>query len=77
MTEYKLIASDLDGTLLKNDMTVSPENEAALAEFNKLGIDFVATSGRTFYEIPECVRENPSIRYVTYSNGTAVFSSSQ
>lgn len=73
MTNYKLIASDLDGTLLKNDMTVSAENEAAIKKFTDMGIIFAATSGRTFYEIPECVRSNPNIRYITYSNGTVIY----
>ena len=73
MPSYKLIASDLDGTLLRGDMTVSPENSAAIRKFKEYGVTFVATSGRTLYEIPEEIRENPDIRYITYSNGTAVY----
>ena len=73
MANYKLIASDLDGTLLKQDMTVSPENAAAIQKITDGGTIFVASSGRTLYEIPKCVRDNPNIRYMTYSNGTAVF----
>jgi Cof subfamily protein (haloacid dehalogenase superfamily) len=71
--KYKIMASDLDGTLLKNDMTLSRENQAAIKLFSDMGGTFVVTSGRTYYEIPECVRENPDIRYITYSNGTAVY----
>lgn len=73
MKDYKLIVSDLDGTLLRRDMTLSKENLEALEKFNELGITFVASSGRTLMEIPECVRENPNIRYITYSNGSAVY----
>ncbi len=73
MKDCKLIVSDLDGTLLGSDMTVSPQNEKAIEKLNELGILFVPSSGRTLYEIPECVRENPNIRYITYSNGTAVY----
>ena len=37
MSSYKLVAFDLDGTLLKNDQTVSPENTAAIAEMTAEG----------------------------------------
>lgn len=73
MKDCKLIVSDLDATLLLSDMTLSDENARAIEEFNKRGILFVASSGRTLYEIPECIRENPNIRYLTYSNGSAVY----
>lgn len=73
MKKYRLIASDLDGTLLKNDMTVSEENMTAIEEFEKRGIIFVPTSGRTLYEIPSAVLELPTVRYITYSNGTAIY----
>ena len=73
MKDCKLIVSDLDGTLLGSDMTLSLENQKAIEEFIRLGILFVPSSARTLYEIPECVRENPNIRYITYSNGTAVY----
>lgn len=73
MDGYKLIVSDLDGTLLHNDMSLSEENKRAIQRFNELGITFVASSGRTLYEIPESIRKNPNIRYISYSNGTAIF----
>ena len=40
MSTYKLVASDLDGTLLKNDQTLSPENAAAIAEMARRGVHF-------------------------------------
>ena len=73
MTDYKLIASDLDGTLLHSDMTIGDKNNAAIHEISKRGIIFAITSGRTFHEIPLEIRENSDIRYITYSNGTAVY----
>lgn len=73
MYNYKLIASDLDGTLLRGDMTVSDEDKAAIKELYDKGITFAVNSGRTLYRIPEEVRENPSIRYIAYSNGAAVY----
>ena len=73
MSNYKLIVSDLDGTLLDDAMNLSEKNSNAISELHKLGISFVASSGRTLYEIPESIRENPNIRYVIYSNGTAIY----
>ena len=73
MSKYKLIASDLDGTLLNDGMEYTAANAAAIKEISDRGVIFVATSGRTFYEIPKSIRDDANIRYVTYSNGTAVF----
>ena len=73
MSRYQLIVSDLDGTLLDNDMQLGDKNAKAISEFNKMGINFVASSGRTFYEIPTDIRENPCIRYLIYSTGTAIY----
>ncbi len=73
MTNYKMIVSDLDGTLLNKKMETGEKNDAAIREFARRGMLFVPSSGRTYYEIPECLRENPDIRYTIYSNGTAVY----
>ena len=73
MPNYKIISSDLDGTLLRRNMTVSDEDTAAIAKLSERGVIFAPNSGRTLYEIPAAVRENPNIRYIAYSNGTAVY----
>lgn len=72
MKNYKIIASDLDGTLLNNAGQVSRENLAAIDALAKQGIYFVPCSGRTFAEIPEIIRENENIRYIIHSNGAVV-----
>ena len=73
MQKYELIVSDLDGTLLNSAMELSEKNRDAIKRLGDSGIIFVASSGRTFYEVPEFIRENPNIRYVIYSNGTAIY----
>ena len=73
MQKYELIVSDLDGTLLNSAMELSEKNRDAIKNLSDAGINFVASSGRTFYEVPESIRENPNIRYVIYSNGTAIY----
>lgn len=73
MQTYKIIASDLDGTLLQNDMTLSAENADAITAIANRGIQFVPASGRTLAEIPDAIKNHPAIRYIIYSNGAAIW----
>lgn len=70
---YKIIATDLDGTLLNSQMELSQENNAAIQAYASMGGHFVASTGRSFSEICEAVKEHPAIRYFITSNGGAVF----
>lgn len=70
--KFKLIACDLDGTLLNSKGVLSPENEKAITELTQKGIIFVPATGRSFYEAPECVRKHPDIRYFISSNGSVI-----
>lgn len=72
MRNYKIVASDLDGTLLNNQSQVSQENIAAISQLVDKGAYFVPSSGRTLSEIPAEIRENPAIRYIIHSNGAVV-----
>ena len=71
--EYKIVASDLDGTLLQYDGRVSAENWRAIEEMGKMGVQFVPASGRSFNEMPDELRESPLIRYYITSDGTTVY----
>ena len=73
MTKYKLVVSDLDGTLLDENMQTGEKNDAAIRALAEKGISFIPSSGRTLHEIPKSLLENPDIRYVIYSNGTVVY----
>ncbi len=44
----KLIASDLDGTLLNKDMEISKENLEAIKKAQALGVKFVVATGRPY-----------------------------
>lgn len=70
---YQLVASDLDGTLLKNDQTLSPENAAAIAEMTRRGVQFAVSTGRTYGEIPASLRENEAIRWYICSDGGLIY----
>lgn len=73
MAEYKLVASDLDGTLLKNDQTLSPENAAAIAEMTRRGVHFAVSTGRTYGELPPALRADPNIRWYICSDGGLIY----
>lgn len=73
MSDYKIVASDLDGTSLNSLGQVSEENKNAINELSKSGVEFVPATGRTISEIPKELIENPSIRYYIYANGAGVY----
>ena len=73
MSKYRVVASDLDGTLLNNLSKVSHENLKAIQTLHELGVYFVPSTGRTFSEIPTPIKNNDTIRYYIHSNGAVVF----
>lgn len=52
-----LLCSDLDGTLLRNDKTISQENKDAIAYFQKEGGKFTFITGRMPYTVEEIYHE--------------------
>lgn len=70
---YKLIAFDLDGTLLDDNKDIPAENLRALEEATARGLVCVPATGRTALGIPENLRKLPFIRYYVVSNGAAVY----
>lgn len=72
MENYKIVASDLDGTLMNNRAQISKENMDAIGRMHEKGIYFVPCSGRTLSEMPRQLREHADIDYIIYSNGAVV-----
>lgn len=70
----KLIALDMDGTLMSADhVTVSEENSRALKEAHEKGVKIAISTGRTLSIIGDVCQQVPEIDYVMYSNGAAVY----
>lgn len=69
--QYKMVTFDLDGTLMGSDSRLSKESIEAIKEYKRRGIPFVPCTGRTLSEMPE-IMENPDIRYIIYSSGSAI-----
>ena len=68
----RLIALDLDGTLLDSDKRLPPENAAALERAHRAGAYIVPATGRYFAAMPEAVRALPFLRYAITINGARV-----
>ena len=73
MTDIRLIAFDLDDTLLNSQKELSPVNAAALARAAAFGVELVPATGRFFRSMPEAVRGLPFLRYVIAVNGAQVY----
>lgn len=73
MAKYKIVASDLDGTLFDSNGNISSENLLAIKALYEKGVYFVPSTGRSLSEIPESLTDNPYIRYYIYSNGSVVY----
>ncbi len=70
----KLIAMDLDGTLLNSQKVISPENQKALENARERGILLAVSTGRAMRTIPSCVLDNPVFSYFIASNGAEIYS---
>lgn len=70
---YKLVASDLDGTLFNKSGEISEENYNAIKTMHERGFHFVPTSGRSFDEMPKVLKDNPYIRYYIGSDGATIY----
>lgn len=68
-----LFASDMDGTLLGEDFTISPGNLAALQRLEEVGIQFVAATGRTHYDAVTICGRHSLKPYIISNNGACVF----
>ncbi|MCI9306083.1 MAG: HAD family phosphatase [Lachnospiraceae bacterium] len=73
MKQIKLIAFDLDGTLLKDNKEVTPRTLEALRKAAAAGIHLVPTTGRLYDGVPKEIRSLPFIRYVIGANGAEVY----
>ena len=65
----RLIAFDLDGTLLDDDKHLPPENLAALQAAHAQGIFLVPATGRILKALPEELLAPGLFRYFIFANG--------
>lgn len=68
----QLAAIDLDGTLLKNDCTVSKRNRAAILRALEKGYLVVPSTGRGYRNTRYVLRDFPGFPYYATGNGTVI-----
>ena len=73
MADIKLIAFDLDGTLLNSKKELTSATREVLEQTAAKSIELVPATGRFWNVIPECVRELKFINYALTLNGAEVF----
>lgn len=69
----RIIALDLDGTLLDSRKRLSDANRSALEEAAAKGILIVPTTGRFFGMMPQAIRDLPFVHYAITINGAQVY----
>ena len=72
MTEIKMIALDMDGTLLDSQKKLSERNRRALAACAARGIQIVPATGRAVHGIYPEIKAMPGVRYAIATNGGVV-----
>ena len=71
--KYKLIAFDLDGTLLHDDKTIAARSLRVLQAAFEAGAQIVPATGRIYKVIPTALKLQPFSRYFITVNGAYVY----
>ena len=73
MSKIKLVAMDLDNTLLNSDKQISKHTQEVLKEAIRQGVYIVPATGRIFKAIPDFLRNIEGVRYAVCCNGATVY----
>lgn len=71
--KYKVVALDLDGTLLNEKGQVSDENMSVLQELKKLGVKVVISTGRTYTAFKGFYRQLNLVDPIISCNGAYIY----
>jgi len=70
---YKLLALDMDGTLLNRDNTISPENHFWIRKAKQAGVHIVLSTGRPLREVQNYAAELKLTGPLIVNNGSEVW----
>jgi len=73
ISTVKLVASDLDGTLLAPTHELSARTIAALQAVNSQGVEIVAVTGRSHWSAVDILKPVDCLRWIICSNGATVY----
>jgi len=71
--KLKLVATDLDGTFLRNDKTIPAENIEALHHLGSRGICRVIATGRNLKKTMDVIPADIPFDYIVFSSGAGVY----
>lgn len=73
MKQYRLIAFDMDGTLLNSEKKISTETLASIHHAFAEGKEVVLSTGRCLPELLEYLSLIPELRYIVCTSGALVY----
>ena len=73
MENVRLVATDLDGTFLKDDKSISRRNLDALYRLGEKQVVRVIATGRNLRKVNEVIPENVPFDFIIFSSGAGVF----
>ncbi|MED2942562.1 Cof-type HAD-IIB family hydrolase [Bacillus swezeyi] len=74
--DVKLVALDMDGTLLNDEQTISDENRKAIKEAEEKGVYVVISTGRTLMTCRELAESLELSSFLITANGSEIWDSS-
>lgn len=73
MSKYKLIALDMDGTLLNSKKEISPKNMEYIEKAFEQGKHVVISTGRCVAELQQYIDMIPNLRYLICMSGAMIY----
>lgn len=73
MSQVKLIALDMDGTLFNNQGEISKKDRETLKRATEAGVAVAVATGRAYTELPIEMLYKIGVRYAITGNGSAVY----
>jgi Cof subfamily protein (haloacid dehalogenase superfamily) len=72
MSEVRMVITDLDGTLLQKDHTISKRDNKTLEKLGRLGVCRVAATGRNLFKVRQVLSVKSPFDYVILSSGAGI-----
>ena len=69
----KAVVTDMDGTFLRTDKSISDANRESVLKVMKKGMEFIVASGRDYVSIKELIKGIDGIKYIISLNGARVY----
>lgn len=73
MSKYKLIAFDMDGTLLNSEKKIKKESIEAIEKAFDAGKEVILCTGRCIAELNDYIEQIPRLRYIVGVSGALVY----